>query len=67
MAVPAVQGCRPPKQRGIIHVPSMVAAASVQDVALHYRHIDYIVATDLFSASLAYALERRNVTGRQSD
>jgi len=36
-----------------VHVSSMVTAASVQDVVLHCLFTDYIVATDLFSASLA--------------
>ncbi len=57
-----------------VHVSSMVAAASVQDVALHCRYTDYIVAIDLFHFYLhdeaqlgkvrPMLLERSNVLSR---
>lgn len=65
MALPAVQGCMLRTGKSTfnvcvkhvpstdLHIPSFFAAASVQDVVLHCRHTDYILATDLFSASLA--------------
>ena len=36
-----------------VYVTSMLAAASVQNVALYCHYTDYTIAIDLFSASLA--------------